>query len=170
MDTVWQLSIPETLMPCIAAARSKANAGMPATVEDDSGNQIPNPDLFATDFAYFQQRMFDVLNSWEKQRQADEAATPDPDPVPVGGVPQEVTRRQALQQLAIMGLLDTVVAIIDAIPDATQRTMAKIEWDESQTFQRNRPLLVQLALGVSPGGLGLTAEQLDQMFVDAAKL
>ena len=80
-------------------------------------------------------------------------------------VPQSVTRRQAKQALAATGKLDLVQPAIDAIPNALQRTMMQIEWDDSQVFERNRPSLI--ALGT---GLGLTSEELDNLFTLAATL
>lgn len=83
-----------------------------------------------------------------------------PTPVPAG-----VTRRQAKQALLLNGLLSNVQPAIDAIPDATQRAMIQIEWDDSQVFERNRPALV--ALGTA---LGLNSAQLDALFLQAATL
>lgn len=85
--------------------------------------------------------------------------------VPAPSVPAEVTRRQAKQALLLAGLLGSVQGAIDAIPDATQRSLAQIEWDDSQVFERDRPLLITLATA-----LGLTSEQLDALFITAATL
>lgn len=84
---------------------------------------------------------------------------------PPAPVPQSVTRRQARQALLLAGLLGNVQPAIDAIPDATQRGMAQIEWDDSQEFQRNRPILIALATA-----LGLSSEDLDNLFRTAATL
>lgn len=86
-------------------------------------------------------------------------------PPTVNGVPQVVTRRQARQALLLAGLLDSIEPAIAAIPDTTQRRLAQIEWDDSQNFERQRPLLISLATG-----LGLTSAQLDQLFVTASGL
>lgn len=83
----------------------------------------------------------------------------------VNGVPQSVTRRQARQALRLAGVLDMVQPAIDAIPDPMQRGLMQDEWDDSQTFERQRPALLQLA-----GALGLTSAQVDQLFVTAAGL
>ena len=80
-------------------------------------------------------------------------------------VPQSVTRRQARQALFLAGLLDNVQPALDAIPDATQRRLMQIEWDDSQEFHRNRPALLALA-----GALGLNSSQIDQLFITAAGL
>lgn len=84
---------------------------------------------------------------------------------PRPAVPQEVTRRQARQALLLAGLLDDVEPALAAITNPTERRMAQIEWEDSQVFERNRPVLVQLA-----GALGLDDAQLDQLFIDAAGL
>jgi hypothetical protein len=80
-------------------------------------------------------------------------------------VPAKVTRRQARQALLLAGLLGNVQPAIDAIEDTTLRQLAQIEWDDSQEFERHRPLLIQLA-----GALGLDGEALDGLFIQAAGL
>ena len=80
-------------------------------------------------------------------------------------VPQTVTRRQARQALLLAGLLDNVQPAIDSIADPVQRSMAQIEWDDSQQFERKRPLLIALA-----AALGLGEEALDNLFIQAAQL
>lgn len=79
--------------------------------------------------------------------------------------PQSVTMRQARLALLGAGLLDDVNAAIAAIPDATQRQAAEIEWEYAQTVDRASPFTQQLA-----SGLGLTSEQLDGLFTQAAAL
>lgn len=83
--------------------------------------------------------------------------------VPV--VPRSVTRRQARQALLLAGLLDKVQPAIDAIPDPTARGMAQIEWDDSQAYERDRPMLIQIGTA-----LNLDAAGLDQLFIQAASL
>jgi hypothetical protein len=89
----------------------------------------------------------------------------DPLPEPGPAVPASVTRRQAKQALALAGLLDQVQPAIDAIEDPVTRALAQIEWDDSVEFQRSRPLLIELATAI-----GLSVEQLDQLFITAAQL
>lgn len=90
--------------------------------------------------------------------------TPPPEPLPPGP-PMTVTRRQARQALLLAGKLDLVQPAIDAIPDATQRGLMQIEWDDSQEFERNRPSLI--AIG---GAIGLDDAGIDALFVQAAAL
>lgn len=89
---------------------------------------------------------------------------PPPAP-PTEPVPAQVTRRQAKQALLLAGLLGNVQPAIDAIPDATQRALAQLEWDESLNFERHRPILIALA-----GALGLDSDDLDDLFRTAATL
>lgn len=82
--------------------------------------------------------------------------------VPV--VPAAVTMRQARLALAGIGLLPQVDVAINALPEP-EKTAAKIEWEFSSVVERNRPFVQQLATS-----LGLTSAQLDNLFIEAAKL
>lgn len=96
--------------------------------------------------------------------EADTVTWPTP-PTPAPVIPASVTRRQAKQALALRGLLTSVQPALDAIPDATQRTLMQIEWDDSQVFERHRPSLIGLATA-----LGLDSAGLDALFIFAATL
>ena len=94
-----------------------------------------------------------------------EGNTPEPaDPI-IPAVPQSVTMRQARLALLHAGLLDDVDAAIAAIPDPAQRKAAEIEWEYANTVERQSAFVQQLA-----AGLGLSAEQMDDLFVQAAAL
>lgn len=80
-------------------------------------------------------------------------------------VPQQVTRKQARKALAMAGLLNLVQPAIDAIADPQARQLAQIDWDDSTTFERDNTTLLQLAQALS-----LSAEQVDQLFISAARL
>lgn len=97
---------------------------------------------------------------WQAEGNTPEPA--DPPPVPVI---TSVTMRQARLALLGAGLLDDVDAAIAAITDPTQRKAAEIEWEYAQTVDRDSSFTQQLA-----AGLGLTAEQLDVLFTQAAAL
>ena len=86
-------------------------------------------------------------------------------PSVVLSIPQTVTRRQARQALLISGHLSSVQPAIDAIPDDLQRGMVQIEWDDSQTFERQRPTLIALATAI-----GMDSEAIDNLFIQAAQL
>jgi hypothetical protein len=85
------------------------------------------------------------------------------DPVPII-VPQSVTMRQARLALLGAGMLPTVEAALDALSEP-QRTAARIEWDYSNEVQRTHPFVQMLG-----GALGMTSEQLDDLFIQAGQL
>jgi hypothetical protein len=91
------------------------------------------------------------------------AATADLSAPPA--VPHAVTRRQARQALLLAGKLAQVQPAIDAIPNATQRALIAIEWEDSLHFERDRPALIGLATA-----LGMTSADLDALFIAAAAL
>lgn len=86
-----------------------------------------------------------------------------PAPVPPS-VPRQVTMRQARLALLGAGVLGNVAAAIDEL-ESPHRETAQIEWEFSSTVDRDRPLVTMLG-----PKLGLTAEQLDQLFITAATL
>ena len=92
-----------------------------------------------------------------------------PEPI---GVPFSVTMRQARIVLALQpspdnafpNLLAYVLAQFDQLPEP-DRTIADITFEYSTEVQRNNPLIAQVAaMG------GLTDEQIDEMFIQAATL
>ncbi len=93
------------------------------------------------------------------------AGVVSPKPPALTPVPFSVTRRQARQALLINGLIDNVEPLIAAIPDELQRRLAMIEWQDSQEFERNRPLLQLIG-----SALGLDSAGLDSLFIQAAAL
>lgn len=84
----------------------------------------------------------------------------EPEPTEVY-VPQEVTMRQARLALLDAGLLSVIDSTIDTMPEP-QKTHVKIEWEYSAKVERNSNLVQQMATA-----LGLTTEQLDQLFIQA---
>lgn len=76
-----------------------------------------------------------------------------------------ITRAQAKAALIINGLIGHVQPAIDAIKDPLTRALAQNDWDERLTFERDNPTLVGMA-----AALGMTDEQLDALFVQAATL
>lgn len=79
-------------------------------------------------------------------------------------VPQSVTMRQARLALLAQGLLSNVDTVINALPEP-DKSAAAIEWEYSQTVERNRPFV--LTLGAA---LGLDSAGLDSLFTLAATL
>jgi hypothetical protein len=72
--------------------------------------------------------------------------------------------RQARLALFQSGNLENVQPAIDAM-DEPQRSAATIEWEYSQTVERNRDFV--LILGQA---LGLTDKELDELFILADSL
>ena len=92
-----------------------------------------------------------------------EGPLPTP-PVPPVPVPAAVTMRQARLALLGAGKLAGVTAAINALP-SPQKEAAQIEWEYSQTVERNRGFVLLLS-----AALGLTDAQMDALFVNAAGL
>ena len=76
-------------------------------------------------------------------------------------VPAEITRWQALTILNQAGLLDDVEAYVGDMTDH----QAQIDFTAASVWRRDWSWLGQAA-----AALGLTSEQVDQMFIDASKL
>ena len=104
-----------------------------------------------TDYAEYQK--------WLAEGNAPEPA--DPPPVPVI---TSVTMRQARLALLQQGLLTQVNNAVASIPGA-QGDAVRIEWEFSNTVERNRPFVQALA-----ESLGLTPQQIDDLFTLAATL
>jgi hypothetical protein len=76
-------------------------------------------------------------------------------------VPQTITNAQARAALRAAKLLDKVNSLIDSYEDPS----AADAWEYSATFDRDSPLLNGLG-----AMLGLTSEQIDGLFVEAAAI
>lgn len=92
----------------------------------------------------------DVTASWP----------PEPEVV----VPELVTPRQGLIMLSRVGLLAPVNAAIDAIGGQTGEE-ARIDFDRANEWRRDWPLINNLAAGI-----GLTSEQIDDLFIAASQI
>ena len=79
-------------------------------------------------------------------------------------VPVAVTMRQARLALLQAGKLSAVNAAIASM-SGIQGEAARIEWEFSNEVKRSQPLVAALA-----PVLGMTSEQLDQLFITAAGL
>lgn len=91
------------------------------------------------------------------EAQADALRAPPP-----AGVPQTVTRFQALAALHLDGKLTAVQAIM-AAPETPM--LAKLAWENALTFERSSPTLLMLAAAI-----GMTSQDLDALFTEAARL
>jgi hypothetical protein len=145
----------------ITAARQARNAALSPTIEQD-GQQVPNPELIASDSAYLDFVLASAIESWCHQYAP--VVVPEVPPVVVAGVPQSVTMRQAQLALLGAGLLDTVNAAIAAMAGDAGRA-AQITWATSSAVERGNPLIAALA-----GALGLTDAAIDALFIQAATL
>lgn len=77
----------------------------------------------------------------------------------------DVTPRQMRQALIMSGIsLSQIEAAIDSFPEPT-KSLARVEWEYSMSFQRNRPLVHQVQQI-----LGWTDEQVDELWKVAAQL
>jgi hypothetical protein len=87
---------------------------------------------------------------------------------PVFFVPKAVTKRQLKLALLAEGVLpSTVIAAINAgITDPVANAEAMILWEDAVTFERDHPMIAQLApaLGFA------TTEAINELFINASKL
>ena len=79
-------------------------------------------------------------------------------------IPQSVTMRQARLALLNNSLLDDVAPAIATLPEP-DRTRAQIEWEYSNALERGNPFVATLG-----AALGLDAEAMDDLFIEAAQL
>lgn len=78
-------------------------------------------------------------------------------------VPQSVTRRQGLQALYLAGVTEAMIeAKIIELLDGNERALALIEFRTSQTFERNRQLVIQMgaAFGLDLNAIFTTAHSI----------
>ena len=74
-------------------------------------------------------------------------------------VPQSITPLQAKLQLLKLGLLDEVEALV------TGDRTAQLYWEYASVVERDNAVLLLMA-----NSIGLTSEQVDEMFIEASKL
>lgn len=80
-------------------------------------------------------------------------------------IPSVVTMRQGRLALLQFNLLDTVDTALANITDPMTRKASQIEWEYATEIRRDSPLVTQLS-----SSLGLTEEQMDQLFLLASTL
>lgn len=80
-------------------------------------------------------------------------------------VPSSVTKRQGRQQLILMGMLEAIEVFIASIEDPVQKALSESFWNDSSQYEREHPQMIALSQA-----LGMTSEQLDEIFIEAAKL
>ena len=79
-------------------------------------------------------------------------------------VPQLIPNWSLRAQLQIMGLFDDVQTMIDNLT-GDEKIVAIQQWEYGNQVERNHPLVIQIGTE-----LGLTSEQIDQIFIDANNL
>lgn len=80
-------------------------------------------------------------------------------------LPKVVSQRQLRTQLVLNGFdLNSVQLAINELTEPN-KSVAQIAWDYAITFERDSPLLMCLATN-----LGLTQQQVDEIFLNASKL
>lgn len=111
----------------------------------------------------------DAANTdWRKYQQWSAAGNtplpadvpPEPEPIPVQ---QQITRAQGKAALIMQGLWGAVLDYVASIQDPTQRALAEVAINDTLTWERSSPFL-----NAAAEGTGMTAEQLDALFIQAA--
>lgn len=79
--------------------------------------------------------------------------------------PLSVSRAQGKSALINRGLWPAILAYTESIEDDIQRALAEVALNDTTHWQRNSPFLNAAAVA-----LGLSDEQLDELFVQASKI
>jgi hypothetical protein len=110
--------------------------------------------------------VIDGLHTWEVRDESGVVIGKNQSADLTPPVPESISARQIRLWLVRNGIsLAQVDAAIDAIPDQLQRDSVRVEWDYAPYVERTHPMLVPLA-----AALGLTEQQVDQAFVEAATI
>lgn len=110
--------------------------------------------------------VIDGLHTWEVQDEDGNTIGYNRSADLTSPVPESVSARQIRLWLVQHGIsLAQVDASIDAIPDQMQRESVRVEWDYAPYVERSHPMLIPLA-----AALGLTEQQVDQAFTEAATI
>lgn len=81
-------------------------------------------------------------------------------------IPFTITPVQARQWLIQSGIsMASIDAMLDAIPDETQRAIQKVRWEFGQAVYRTDPMIEQIG-----AALGLDKAALDAAFLTASKI
>lgn len=78
---------------------------------------------------------------------------------PTAYVPYEITRMQAFRAMSQVGIGATIQTYIDTLP---QWDDTRLTWETASSFKRDYPMFSLAA------GLGITEEQIDQVFIQGA--
>lgn len=80
-------------------------------------------------------------------------------------VPQQVSRAQGKAALIRQGLWPSVLNYANSIEDETERQLAEVALNDTTDWQRSSPFL-----NAAAQALGLTAEQIDDLFIEASQI
>lgn len=119
-----------------------------------NGDAIPADAVEITD-----EQWLDFLAHQGERRWADDAVVDFAPPVGPAFVPQAVSRFQARRALKDAGLFASVESAINA----SASDFLVDAWNEAAEFRRASPLIAGIA-----AALGLSSDQLDDLFRDAA--
>lgn len=79
-------------------------------------------------------------------------------------VPQSVSRARGKAALLAAGMLDAVEGFINTL-EGGEKTLALLAFNETNEWRRDSPFLNQAATA-----LGVTQEQMDELFLEASKI
>lgn len=103
------------------------------------------------DASKYQELMDEIAATWVSEETTEQ-------------IPTEVTMRQARLALVDAGMYGSIQSAINSLPEP-MKTKALIEWEYSNTVQRHNGFVSQLR-----PILGMTEEDLDNLFIAASKL
>src|SRR5690606_24198301 len=126
------------------------------TGQFDNGDPVDIPEGRWIDL-----RMNEVREPEPEMPEATDVPDLPPEPTEPS-IPSVVTMAQAKLALLYAGLYEQVEQALADLPEP-QKTAALIEWNHRQTLEREHPLVAQVATA-----LGLTEQQLDELFLDAS--
>lgn len=86
-------------------------------------------------------------------------------PPPPPSVPDFVSRAQGKAALIQAGKWADVLAFVDGIEDPTEKALAEVALNDTQTWRRDSPFLAS-----ATEALGLSEAEVDDLFIEAAKI
>ena len=87
-----------------------------------------------------------------------------PEPPPIH-VPQQITRAPGKAALILQGHCQEALDYVASIQDPTQRALANVALHDTLTWERSSPFL-----NAAAARLGMTAEQMDALFIQASEI
>ena len=169
LEVTWTdvVQAPDVVTPAVPAVFEDGNEVTPAQPETTNPGAITRTDLKHVSYHPTQLDLLqadaeamgtsldehaDMLANW-----VADYVPPEPEPEPV---PTVLTIRQAKRVLLAAGLLDDVDAAVAQADRGTQ-----LDWEYATEIRRDWPTLIAMATA-----LGMTDAQLDQLFIEGAKL